>query len=468
MNRITHVVMLGLLALWPLRTTAQDATKVKSADERFKTDILVVVAHPDDEGGATPYLARAIYDEHKTVAVVFGTHGGSGSNEFRRESGPALADVREMEAREACAKLGITHVWFLSGKDTASQNVLNSLASWGHGENLEELVRIVRLTRPEVIITWLPGVFIGENHGDHQAAGVLATEAFDMAGDPAAFPAQVAGASKRLEPYLEGLSPWQPKKIYYFSDANDQKQFDGSGPAYSIKEVSPSQHKPYWRLALDAALPHQTQFPAAIAEFSKMSDQQLEKIMDDPNASWWRNPMTLIFGKSAVGGNATDDVFANVSSPATIAIVKRVRKADNGSRTETAIALGGPWNFYDVFRVEHGLEHLPVAKNDEIGIKAGSTLALPLVVTHAADAPLRLTLTVEAPAQWKVTSGPTTYVLPAEARTPLRIELETPMLSAAELKTNQVQTVTVKAEADGKPAGEVELRVKLVSGGLPQ
>jgi hypothetical protein len=114
------------------------------------------------------------------------------------------------------------------------------------------------------------------------------------------------------------------------------------------------------------------------------------------------------------------------------------------------------------------LDHLPVAKNDEIGIKAGSTLALPLVVTHAADAPIRLTLKVEAPAQWKVTSGPTTYVLPAEARTPLRIELETPALSAAELKTYQAQTVTVKAEADGKSAGEVELRVKLVSGGLPQ
>ena len=178
--------------------------------------------------------------------------------------------------------------------------------------------------------------------------------------------------------------------------------------------------------------------------------------------------MTLIFGKSAVGGNATDDVFANVSSPATIAVEKRVRKAENGSRTETAIALGGPWGFYDVFRVEHGLEHLPVAKTDEIGVKAGSTLAVPLVVTHAAKAPLRLTLNVEAPAQWRVTSGPTTYLLPAEARTPLRIELETPALSAAELKSGQAQTVRVKAKADGKPAGEVELRVKLVSGGLPQ
>src|SRR5215510_13087198 len=176
---------------WSLYAQSAPAVQmVKAPDERMKTDILVVVAHPDDEGGVTPYLARAIYDEHKRVAVVFATRGGSGGNDYSREHGPALADIREQEARSACAKLGITNVWFLEGKDTASQNVLNSLANWGHGANLEALVRIVRLTRPEVIMTWLPGVFIGENHGDHQAAGVLATEAFDFSGDPAAFPAQ--------------------------------------------------------------------------------------------------------------------------------------------------------------------------------------------------------------------------------------------------------------------------------------
>ncbi len=161
---------------------AQTPQKVRGADERYKADILVVVAHPDDEGAITPYLARAIYDEHKRVAVVFGTRGGSGGNDYSREHGASLANIREMEAREACAKLGITNVWFLDGKDTASQDVLNSLASWGHGANLEKLVGIFRLTRPEVVITWLPGIFIGENHGDHQASGVLATEAFDLSG----------------------------------------------------------------------------------------------------------------------------------------------------------------------------------------------------------------------------------------------------------------------------------------------
>src|SRR5256885_4022649 len=231
MNRIAACCVLLFFLARSASAQEPKAQALASPDERFKTDILLIVAHPDDEGAATPYLARAIYDEHKRVAVVFATRGGSGGNDYSREHGPALADIREQEGRQACAALGITNVWFLEGKDTASQNVLNSLANWGHGANLEALVRIVRLTRPEVIISWLPGIFIGENHGDHQASGVLATEAFDLAGEPTAFPAQVAGASKRLEIYLENLTPWQTKKIYFFSDSDDQNQFAVTRPA---------------------------------------------------------------------------------------------------------------------------------------------------------------------------------------------------------------------------------------------
>src|SRR5215469_8654283 len=138
--RMRSMLALAILAACTARAqTGTPAGTVKGPDQRMKADILVVVAHPDDEGGVTPYLARAIYDQHKRVAVVFATRGGSGGNDYTREHGPALADIREQEAREACAKLGIANVWFLDGKDTASQNVLNSLANWGHGANLAAL-----------------------------------------------------------------------------------------------------------------------------------------------------------------------------------------------------------------------------------------------------------------------------------------------------------------------------------------
>src|SRR5256884_9060681 len=151
--------------------------------------------------------------------TLFRSRGSSGANEAGAEQAAALGVIREIEARNALTSLGITNVWFLGGKDTASQNVLQSLANWDHGETLEQLVRLVRLTRPEVMLTFLPGTFIGEDHGDHQASGVLATEAFNLAGDPSAFPEQVAGPMKRLGPVVRNLRAGPVHKDYLFSDA---------------------------------------------------------------------------------------------------------------------------------------------------------------------------------------------------------------------------------------------------------
>jgi LmbE family N-acetylglucosaminyl deacetylase len=453
-----------LLLSTPL--AAQTASSVKGADERFKADILVVVAHPDDEGAVTPYLARAIYDLHKRVAVVYGTHGGSGANNYGREHAGGLEDIREMEARESCARMGIKNVWFLDGKDTASQNVLNSLSNWGHGANLEKLVELVRLTRPDVIITSLPGVFIGENHGDHQAAGVLATEAFDLAGNPVVFPSQLAGASAHREIYLENLQTWQVKKIYYFPDANDEKQFSGMGPAYSIKDVSPSQKKPYWRIALDAATTHLTQYPADIKRIQKMNDAEVEKMMSDPDAAWWTEPETLVFGKSYYVSKATDDVFANLEGEPNRCpeLSAKVQHPSAG----TTVKLGGPWSYYQSFREAHCLEALRVADPPEIAVMAGAQVYVPLTIAHAGNKALKLQLKVDIPKGWKVTSGEGEFALLGEATSEMRVEVETPALTASELKANGPQGIVVHALVDGALAGDIKLRVQLRVHGLPQ
>jgi LmbE family N-acetylglucosaminyl deacetylase len=451
----------------------QESQKIKGPDERYKVDILVVVAHPDDEGAVTPYLARAIYDLRKSVAVVFGTRGGSGGNDYRREHGPAMADVREMEARQACAKLGIDKVWFLGGKDTASQNVLNSLANWGHGASLEEMVRIVRLTRPEIIITWLPSIFIGENHGDHQAAGVLATEAFDSAADPVVFPAQLAGASKRLEPYLENLTPWQPKKIYYFSDANDQKQFAGHGFAYSVREVSPSQKKPYWLLAMRSAQSHLTQFPDEINRWASLSDEQIEKAMNDQSHLWWSEPETLIFGKAAGVNGAevrvreADDPFADA-----VANPQKTQRVEDlplfSGPTKTLIKIGGPWEFYDAFRIKHGLWQLPTATTAEIAVKPGSVVAIPVHVFRPMLAPEVFALSADVPAGWKVIGGTGKFSVAQGTDAQFRVEIQIPELSKEQLKEAKPETIVIHVNQDEKPIGDVKFKVQLVSGGVPQ
>src|SRR5438105_552902 len=170
--------VLALVLVLSFRIAAQTAAQAEAprtapkADDRMKADFLLIVAHPDDETGVSAYLAQLL-DQGKRVAAVYLTHGEAGHNNMGRERANSLGAVREMELRHAMTQLGIQNVWFLEGKDTPSQDVLQSLGNWGHGANLEDVVRMVRLTRPEIILTWLTEIFIGENHGDHQASGVV-------------------------------------------------------------------------------------------------------------------------------------------------------------------------------------------------------------------------------------------------------------------------------------------------------
>ena len=137
MKRFSRWWAFLFLLLFSVAVPAQEPKALPQPDARYKADILLFVAHPDDEAAATPYLVRAL-DEHKRVAVVFGTRGSSGSNQAGPERAASLGTVREIEARNALTTLGINNVWFLSGKDTASQNVLQSLANWDHAECLAQ------------------------------------------------------------------------------------------------------------------------------------------------------------------------------------------------------------------------------------------------------------------------------------------------------------------------------------------
>ncbi|TFH00502.1 MAG: hypothetical protein E4H13_07315, partial [Calditrichales bacterium] len=192
-------------------------------DDRFKTDLLLIVAHPDDETAIGSYLAKAKYDDGKRIACIYLNRGNGGGNSIGNEQSMAMANIREIEVHRALAKFDIFNVWILDGKDTPGQDLFHSLLNAGHGAALEKIVRLIRLTRPEVILTWMPIFVAGENHGDHQAAGVLATEAFDLAGDPNVFPTQVTVPRDRIDinNFQEGLLPWQPKKIYYYSDRDE-------------------------------------------------------------------------------------------------------------------------------------------------------------------------------------------------------------------------------------------------------
>src|ERR1035441_2954830 len=111
---LRSVLTLSLVAL-SVSSGLGQAIKPIPPDERFKADILVIVAHPDDETEVTGYLAKAIFDEHKRIAVIFGTRGDGGGDATGQEQAAALGAEREIEARRALSVLGVTNVSFLGG-----------------------------------------------------------------------------------------------------------------------------------------------------------------------------------------------------------------------------------------------------------------------------------------------------------------------------------------------------------------
>jgi len=439
-------VLAVFLAAGVSKSQSQQAPANPEPDSRYKVDILEVVGHPDDDIEVAAYVAKLIEQQHKRVAVIYATRGNSGGNAVGLEQANALADVREMEARHSLASYGITDAWFLHGSDTPGADVLHSLEQWGHGAALDEIVRLIRVTRPEVILTWMPNYVVGENHEDHQAAGVLATEAFDLAGNPLAFPEQVEAPRERLGigNYGEGLRPWQPKKIYYFSDATHFEFLQGKGPEFQTNDMSPARKVAYSRVAAEAWGHYKTQndfTDAQLKEFSEM-------------------PIRLILGKSLVGGSATSDVFEGITA-APIAYAKA--RGYTPLPPGLALELGGPWAFYRAFWPAHNIGDLADLYSAEAQVAPGDTLWVPLLIRNDTDTPKRVTLHSKLPAGWSEKPDATVYTVAAHDAYPIQLKV-TP---SADHKGTW-QTVSWSAESEGQNLGPVSLRVNVAGNGLPQ
>ena len=434
---------------------AGQETQNPPPDSRFKVDLLVVVAHPDDESEIGGYLARAIFDEHKRVAVVYGTKGSHGGNVVGQEQSASLGAIREIEAYRAWQRFGVSNIWFLDGIDTPGQNVLGSLESWNHGDSLGKLVRLVRLTRPAVITTWLPEYSAGENHGDHQAAGVLATEAFDLAGDPTSFPEQVTPPRDRYDigNFTEGLRPWQAQKLYYFSDATDTHFMDGKGPRYSVADISPSQHLSYARIAAESCAEHLTQGD---------SGMMAKKGLQSGDLGYLSNPVKFVLGKSYVAGHVTGDVFEGVK-PGTIPFHKAPGFTLRKSTTAT-IELGGSWRFYREFWQAHGLERLAGLVPPEVAVNFDTFLTVPVVVENPTDQALPVSILVDLPEGLRyIRRPPEQSTVPAHGSFSFNFEMRTP----AERK-GAAKLLRIRAEANHRALGSIELHIHLDGGALPQ
>ncbi|MHB1936094.1 MAG: PIG-L family deacetylase [Acidobacteriaceae bacterium] len=438
----------ALLFAGLVQLPAQVQPSIPAPDSRYKADILVIIAHPDDDTAVSTYLAEAVFDEGKRVAVIFTTRGNSGPNAVGMEQSKALADVREMEARRSLAARGITNVWFLRGQDTPTQDVLHSLETVGHGTALEETVRLIRLTRPEVILTWMPAYVAGENHGDHQASGVIAVEGFDLAGNPTVFPEQVEAPRQHagIANWGEGLHPWQAKKLYFFSDASHPEFLKGHGPTYLATDISRTKK-------------------VSFAEINRLAWKQYatQVDFDDQVLSYYVNmPEYLILGKSLVHAPTDADVWTGIGDKP-IAYVS-MPQFKTPVRSGISLTLGGPWSFYREFYPVHGLTALENLVPPQTALSADRQLWVPLLLRNDSNASARITLHANLPAGWTGDTKDRVYRLEPGNTYPVEIFLTAP----ADSKEKSPQMLSWTVTQDGVSVGTAGLSVYLEYNDVPQ
>jgi LmbE family N-acetylglucosaminyl deacetylase len=164
--------------------------------------VLYIVAHPDDEN--TRLIAWLANGKKVRTGNLSLTRGDGGQNLIGPELGDALGIIRTQELMEA-RRIDGGEQFFTRAVDFGySKNAAESFAKWGKQEVLSDVVRVIRMFRPDIIITrFAPDRSAG--HGHHEASAILAEEAFDLAGDPKAFPEQLE----------QGLEVWQPRRLFF-------------------------------------------------------------------------------------------------------------------------------------------------------------------------------------------------------------------------------------------------------------
>jgi LmbE family N-acetylglucosaminyl deacetylase len=158
---------------------------------------MLIVAHPDDAEFSSAGTIARLTNAGKDVTIVQVTSGDKGTPDAD-VSPELLSQRREAEELEAAKRLGVARVEFLRCTDG---ELVPDLAM------REMIVRMIRVHRPDVIITHDPFRPYAL-HPDHRAVGFAALDSvYPTARDPQYFP----------EHYAEGLMPHKTAEIWFFN-----------------------------------------------------------------------------------------------------------------------------------------------------------------------------------------------------------------------------------------------------------
>ncbi len=173
--------------------------------------LLQVHAHPDDEaskgaGTTAKYAAEGV--RNVLVCCTGGEAGDILNPAVEHPGSPeAMYELRMAELAESVRVLGYESLHMLRYRDSGMPDTEDNarpdnFANAPLDEAVGRLVKIIREERPQVIITYRDDRNFYP-HPDHIRVHEISVPAFDLAGDPEAYP--------------DAGEPWQPLKMYYVS-----------------------------------------------------------------------------------------------------------------------------------------------------------------------------------------------------------------------------------------------------------
>jgi N-acetyl-1-D-myo-inositol-2-amino-2-deoxy-alpha-D-glucopyranoside deacetylase len=173
--------------------------------------LLAVHAHPDDESIGTGGILAKYAAQGVNTVVVFCTQGEEGDIQdpsfIPPSPGMEIKEIRKIELDRALKVLRVGSAFFLGYRDsgmagTPANRHPQAFAQADLEEATKKLVRIIRQTSPQVMVTYNEKGTYG--HPDHIMANRVTRRAFEVAGDPGF----IDGS---------GLPPWRPAKLYYMA-----------------------------------------------------------------------------------------------------------------------------------------------------------------------------------------------------------------------------------------------------------
>jgi LmbE family N-acetylglucosaminyl deacetylase len=192
--------------------------------------VLVIGAHPDDEDTQLlTYLSKGLGAQAAYLSL---SRGEGGQNLIGPELGVELGVIRTEELL-AARQLDGAHQFFTRAYDFGfSKNAAETFRFWSRDSLLSDVVAVIRRFRPQIIVSIFSGT-PRDGHGQHQAAGLVAQQAFDLLKD----------------------STWGPVKLY--RSAN----FDTSGTSLRIAAgaLDPIAGQSYYQIAMAGRSRHRSQ-----------------------------------------------------------------------------------------------------------------------------------------------------------------------------------------------------------------